>query len=117
LQRFLRREHCDTTAECPGSNAAEDDQATVRPASLAPRTADKRELATPAKPWRDRLALLLRALAERSTRPLVALGSRFTDMAHANSRTTGRSVLPPLVIVNVHCRTCERGPKGTESNG
>ena len=44
------------------------------------------------------LALLLPAFAEHATRPLVALGSRFTDMAHASSRTTGRSVLPSFAL-------------------
>ena len=43
-------------------------------------------------------ALLLSALAERSTRPLVALGSPFSDLAHASSRATVRSALPSFAL-------------------
>jgi len=77
------------------SNAAEDDQATVRATSFglrSPRTADKRA-------WRRRqslgttgLALLVRGLAERSTRPLVALGSRWRTRAR-RQRTIGASIV------------------------
>lgn len=40
------------------------------------------------------LGLLLPSVAERWTRPLVALGSRLNNAAQDNARTTGHSVLP-----------------------
>ena len=44
------------------------------------------------------LALLLPKLAERWTRPLVALGSRLTNAAQDNARSTGRSVFPSFLL-------------------
>lgn len=44
------------------------------------------------------LALLLPTVAERWTRPLVALGSRLTNAAQDNARATGHSVLPSFVL-------------------
>ena len=44
------------------------------------------------------LALLLPRVAEGWTRPLVTLGSRLTDMAQHNARTTGSSVLPSFAL-------------------
>jgi cytochrome c biogenesis protein CcdA/thiol-disulfide isomerase/thioredoxin len=44
------------------------------------------------------VSLLLPAVAERWTRPLVALGSRLTAAASHDARTTGRSVLPSFVL-------------------
>lgn len=44
------------------------------------------------------LALLLPSVAERWTRPLVALGSRLTNVAQDNARSTGRSVFPSFVL-------------------
>ena len=44
------------------------------------------------------IALLLPELAERVTRPLVAIGARLAEAAQRNSRSTGRSVLPSLAV-------------------
>lgn len=44
------------------------------------------------------LALLVPKLAERATRPLVALGIRLSEAAQQNSKATGRSVLPSFVL-------------------
>jgi len=44
------------------------------------------------------LALLLPELAERFTRPLVALGSRLADIAQHEAKSTGRSVVPSLAL-------------------
>ena len=44
------------------------------------------------------LALLFPAVAERMTRPLVALGSRLTNAAQDNARATGHSVLPSFAL-------------------
>ena len=44
------------------------------------------------------LALLVPKLAERWTRPLVALGSRLTDVAQRDAQVTGRSVLPSFAL-------------------
>jgi cytochrome c biogenesis protein CcdA len=39
------------------------------------------------------VALLVPRVADRLTRPLVALGARLSEAAHRNARSTGRSVL------------------------
>lgn len=44
------------------------------------------------------LSLLVPRLAERWTRPLVALGNRLGEAARRESQATGRSVLPSLVL-------------------
>ena len=44
------------------------------------------------------VALLAPKLAERITRPLVALGSRLSDHADREVRSTGRTVLPSFVL-------------------
>jgi cytochrome c biogenesis protein CcdA/thiol-disulfide isomerase/thioredoxin len=44
------------------------------------------------------LALLAPRLAERLSRPLVALGSRLSDAAQRNAQATGRSVLPSFLL-------------------
>jgi cytochrome c biogenesis protein CcdA/thiol-disulfide isomerase/thioredoxin len=44
------------------------------------------------------LALLAPGLAERFTRPLVALGSRWSERADHEARASGRSVLPSFVL-------------------
>src|SRR5664279_4563928 len=44
------------------------------------------------------LALLVPRLAERVTRPLVALGARLAEGAQRNAKATGRSVLPSFVL-------------------
>ena len=44
------------------------------------------------------LTLLAPSLAERLTRPLVALGSRLSQSAEHEARTTGRTVVPSLML-------------------
>lgn len=44
------------------------------------------------------VALIAPGLAERFTRPLVALGSRLSERADHEARVTGRSVLPSFVL-------------------
>jgi cytochrome c biogenesis protein CcdA/thiol-disulfide isomerase/thioredoxin len=44
------------------------------------------------------IALLFPIAAERWTRPLVALGSRLSDVARQDAQTTGRSVIPSFVL-------------------
>ena len=44
------------------------------------------------------LALLIPRLAERVTRPLVAIGARLTEAAQREAKATGRSVLPSFVL-------------------
>ena len=52
-------------------------------------------VATPAKRWHDGAGAAGRGLAERSTRPLVALGSRWRTRARGR---TVRSVLPSFAL-------------------
>ena len=80
------------------NNAAEDDQVTVRPRSLAceshapPISAS---VATPAKPWHDAAG----AAGPRACRTLdAAIGRAWFTMAHASSRATVRSVLPSFAL-------------------
>ena len=80
------------------NNAAEDDQVTVRPRSLAceshapPISAS---VATPAKPWHDAAG----AAGPRACRTLdAATGRAWFTMAHASSRATVRSVLPSFAL-------------------
>jgi len=44
------------------------------------------------------IALLVPPLAERLTRPLVAVGARLTEAAQREARATGRSVLPSFIL-------------------
>jgi cytochrome c biogenesis protein CcdA/thiol-disulfide isomerase/thioredoxin len=44
------------------------------------------------------VALLVPQLAERVTRPLVAIGARLTEAAQRDAKATGRSVLPSFVL-------------------
>ncbi|CAN5240289.1 hypothetical protein BH11PSE9_BH11PSE9_08360 [soil metagenome] len=44
------------------------------------------------------LALLVPALAERVTRPLVAIGARLAEAAQREAKATGRSVLPSFIL-------------------
>jgi len=80
------------------NNAAEDDQVTVRPRSLAcesyapPISAS---VATPAKPWHDAAG----AAGPRACRTLdAAIGRAWFTMAHASSRATVRSALPSFAL-------------------
>lgn len=44
------------------------------------------------------IALLVPTLAERVTRPLVAIGARLADAAQRDAKATGRSVLPSFIL-------------------